>query len=96
MEYKGGVQGKVLKWMKDFLNTVFSFLKNRKMRTILRGKYSTWNEVTTVVLAPIMFLAYINYIKDNIGNGSYINMFADDAKIQEKNLNRRFMFGASK
>ncbi len=36
------------------------------------------------MLAPIMFLVYINDIKDNIGNGSYMNMFADDAKIQRK------------
>ncbi len=77
------------------------FLKDRKMRTVLRGKYSTWKEVTSgvpqgSVLAPIMFLVYINTIKDNIGNESYMNMFADDAKIQKKNYNRKFMFRASK
>ncbi len=36
------------------------------------------------VLAPIMFLVYINEINDNIGSESYMNMFADDAKIQRK------------
>ena len=82
LEYKGGVQGNILKWMKDFL-------KGRKMRTVLRGKYSSWKEVTSgvpqgSVLAPIMFLVYINDIKDSIGNESYMNMFADDAKIQRK------------
>ncbi len=36
------------------------------------------------MLAPIMFLVYINDINDNIGSESYMNMFADDAKIQRK------------
>ena len=80
LEYIGGIQGCLLKWMQDFLN-------ERKMRTILRGKYSSWREVTSgvpqgSVLAPIMFLVYINDINENIGTESYLNMFADDAKIQ--------------
>ena len=92
LEYKGGVQGNILKWMKDFL-------KGRKMRTVLRGKHSSWKELTSgvpqgSVLAPIMFLVYINDINDNIGNESYMNMFADDAKIQ-KNHKGKFMFEVS-
>ena len=64
------------------------FLKEREMRTILRGKYSSSREVTSgvpqgSVLAPIMFLVYINDINDNISTESYLNMFADDAKIQK-------------
>ncbi len=31
-----------------------------------------------------MFLVYINDINENIGTESYMNMFADDAKIQRK------------
>ncbi len=82
------------------LNWVKDFFKGRKMRTILRGKYSSWKEVTSgvpqgSVLAPIMFLVYINDINVNIGNDSYMNMFADDAKI-EINHNGKFIFGASK
>ncbi len=38
------------------------------------------------VPAPIMFLVYINDINDNIGAGSYMNMFDDDAKIQRKSI----------
>ena len=64
------------------------FLKEREMRKILRGKYSSWREVTSgvpqgSVLAPIMFLVYINYINDNISTESYLNMFAHDAKVQK-------------
>ncbi len=59
------------------------------MRTILRGKYSSWKEVTSgvpqgSVLTPIMFLVCINDINDSIVGESYMNMFADDAKIQRK------------
>ncbi len=45
------------------------------------------------VLAPVMFLVYINNINGNIGNESYMNMLAGDAKI-EKNHNGKFIFGA--
>ena len=82
----GGVQGKLLRWMKDFL-------EGRKMRTTLRGKFSNWLEVTSgvpqgSVLAPIMFLIYINDIQENTTEGNYMNMFADDAKIQRTVKNK--------
>ena len=35
LENIGGIQGCLLIWMQDFL-------KERKMRTILKGKYSSW------------------------------------------------------
>ena len=76
----GRVRGKMLEWMTDYL-------MERKMRTVIRGTYSNWKSVPSgvpqgAVLAPIMFLIYIN----DMGRGvkSYMNMFADDAKIMRQ------------
>ena len=77
LSFRGGVGGKVLEWMEDFLD-------DRMMRTVIRGVKSEWREVTSgvsqgSVLAPIMFLVYINDISEGVS--SYINLFADDAKL---------------
>jgi len=82
---RGGVGGKLLKWMEDFL-------EGRKMRTVVRGEKSEWREVTSgvpqgSVLAPVMFIVYINDLTEGIT--SYMNMFADDAKIQRKMIDER-------
>ena len=73
----GGLKGIVLNWMKDYL-------QDREMRTIIRDTSSSWCEVTSgvpqgSVLAPIMFQVYINDMAE--GLSSYINLFADDAKL---------------
>merc|ERR1712035_179833 len=39
------------------------------------------------VLAPVMFIVYINDLTERIT--SYMNMFADDAKIQRKMIDER-------
>ena len=77
MEHIGGLKGKVLRWMEDYL-------KDREMRTVIRDSYSSWSKVTSgvpqgSVLAPIMFQIYVNDIHE--GLSSYINLFADDAKL---------------
>ena len=51
----GGIQGKLLEWMRDFL-------KERKMRTVLRGKFSSWKEVISGVRAGVS--VGTNYIFD--------------------------------
>ena len=80
LENIGGVKGKLLKWMEDFL-------KDREMRTVIKGQKSTWKKVLSgvpqgSVLAPIMFAIYINDLPQGVN--SYMSLFADDAKIQRK------------
>ena len=64
-------------WMQDYL-------KDREMRTVIREETSRWRNVTSgvpqgSVLAPIMFQIYVNDMQ--CGVTSYMNMFADDAKL---------------
>ena len=77
LEYAGGIKGGLLKWMKDYL-------VGREMRTTVRGVNSDWCSITSgvpqgSVLAPIMFMVYINDIVEGVN--SYMNLFADDAKL---------------
>ena len=73
------------------------YLKGREMRTVIKEEKSEWREVKSgvpqgSVLAPIMFLAYVNDMTEGVS--SYISLFADDAKekkdlgvlIPEKNI----------
>ena len=60
------------------------YLKDREMRTVIREETSSWRNVTSgvpqgSVLAPIMFQIYVNDMQ--CGVTSYMNMFADDAKL---------------
>ena len=73
----GGVRGRLFDWMTDYLS-------GREMRTVIRNESSSWLEVTSgvpqgSVLGPVMFGIYVNDLVDGIG--SYINLFADDAKL---------------
>ena len=83
LESLGGLKGKILAWMTDFL-------VGREMRTVVRGCKSSWRKVTSgvpqgSVLAPVMFAIYINDMTEGIT--SYMNLFADDAKIMRRIAN---------
>ena len=77
LQEKGGLGGKLLDWMKDYLS-------GREMRTVIREEKSEWRRVTSgvpqgSVLAPIMFLIYVNDMPEGVK--SYMSLFADDAKL---------------
>ena len=80
MEHIGGLSGNLLKWIKDFLI-------ERQMRTVIKNCVSSWTTVTSrvpqgSVLAPIIFLIYVNDMVDGIS--SYASLFADDVKIMRR------------
>ena len=73
----GGIGGRLLDWMKDYLD-------KREMRTVIRNSSSSWLKVTSgvpqgSVLGPIMFGIYVNDLVDGID--SHINLFAEDAEL---------------
>ena len=85
LKNKGGLDGKILKWMENYL-------MGRQMRTVVRGEKSGWVGVKSgvpqgSVLAPVLFVIYINDMPEGVN--SYINMFADDAKMMRKVTHER-------
>ena len=65
---------------------ISSFLSNRRLRVILDGKSSQEYPVNAGVprgsiLGPTLFLLYINYLPDVIGN---ITIYADDTTLYSK------------
>ena len=72
-----GVSGKVLAWFK-------SYLSDRRQRVVIPGATSDWTSIRAGVpqgsiLAPLLFLVYINDIVVDIG--SSIRLFADDTSL---------------
>ena len=75
-----GIRGKNLNWIK-------CFLMNRTQQVVLNGKKSSIASVTSgvpqgTVLAPILFLIYINDLTSYVN--STIRLFADDAYLYRK------------
>ena len=84
LENVGGLKGSLLKWMEDFLN-------NREMRTVIKDEKSEWCSGESgvhqeSVLTPKMYLVYINDMTEAVN--SYMSLFADDAKLLRKIVNK--------
>ena len=63
---------------------ITSFLKHRVQRVVVGGEHSTWTDVVSgvpqgTVLGPLLFLAYINDLPQNIS--SSVRLFADDCVL---------------
>lgn len=72
-----GVRGRNLAWIRGFLS-------NRSQRVVVDGEFSTSIPVTSgvpqgSVLGPILFLAYINDLPEQVK--SQVRLFADDTVI---------------
>lgn len=72
-----GIQGKVIKWIRQFL-------KDRRQKVVVNGEDSEWENVLSgvpqgSVLGPTLFVLFINDMPEVVS--SFINMFADDAKV---------------
>ena len=72
-----GINGIILTWIKGFLN-------NRHQTVVLEGEHSTPCKVLSgvlqgTVMAPLLFLIYINGIPNSITN--MLRLYADDALL---------------
>ena len=68
----------------NLFNLLHSFLSNRKQRTVLNGKSSSWGNISAGVpqgsiLGPLMFLVYINDLTENLKCS--VKLFADDTSL---------------
>ena len=72
-----GIEGKVLRWIKNFL-------QGRTQRVRVEEAVSEWEAVKSgvaqgTVLGPTLFLVFINDLGDDVA--SFIKIFADDTKV---------------
>ena len=72
-----GIDGKILHWIE-------AFLVGRQQRVIVGGRHSGWGPLTSgvpqgLVMAPLLFLLYVNDLPDVLNSG--IKIFADDSKL---------------
>lgn len=80
-----GFGGKLIEWVKNFL-------KDRRQRVCIDGKYSSWKNITSgipqgSVLGPTLFILYVNDMPDKLK--AMCKLFADDCKIYSAITARR-------
>jgi hypothetical protein len=80
-----GITGKLGRW-------IYNFLKNRKQKVIVNGTPSSETNVPSsvpqgTVLAPILFVLFINDLGESVEN-SLLGSFADDTKLSHKLNNK--------
>ena len=68
----------------NILNLIEDWLKDRRQRVCIKGRWSGWIRVWSgvpqgSVLGPVLFLVFINHLDQGIA--SNILKFADDTKI---------------
>ncbi len=76
----GKIGGRLLEWIENYLD-------ERGTRTVIQDQNSSWLKVTSgvpqrSVLGLIMFVIYVNDINEEID--SYMDLFADDAKLMRR------------
>jgi hypothetical protein len=72
-----GITGDFLHWLDDYVS-------DRKQKVVVNNECSNPNTVKAgvpqgLVLGPLLFLLYINYITDNLSN--LARLFADDTSL---------------
>jgi hypothetical protein len=74
-----GIRGQVLHWIE-------SWLRGRRQRVVLNGRFSSWEDVLSgvpqgSVLGPLLFVIFINDMDDVVTQVDSLKKFADDTKL---------------
>jgi hypothetical protein len=77
-----GIRGKAWSWIR-------AFLSNRKLRVSQSGHHSDWHDITAgvpqgSVLAPLLFLVFINDLAGMLHHDTIGTMYADDVALFPK------------